>query len=173
MFYAAVGEQVRNGGVEAFYHYLLHEVPLDGFNEHTKPPVNEAKEDLIALGLSPAERFYREWRGGFLPLPYVCCSAEQLYSAFTRWCNIAGERYPPSQTFFGRVITREGRADGVRKHVAQYPLGNAVKQRTVYLVGNQPEDKSQTDWIAGASELFEVDLRKFRSGSTGNSESEY
>ncbi|MBS1170038.1 MAG: traC, partial [Burkholderiaceae bacterium] len=173
VFYAAVGEQVRNGGVEAFYHYLLHEVPLDGFNEHTKPPVNEAKEDLIALGLSPAERFYREWRGGFLPLPYVCCSAEQLYSAFTRWCNIAGERYPPSQTFFGRVITREGRADGVRKHVAQYPLGNAVKQRTVYLVGNQPEDKSQTDWIAGASELFEVDLRKFRSGSTGNSESEY
>ena len=170
-FYALVGEQVRNGGVEAFYHYLLHDVPLDGFNEHTKPPVNEAKEDLIALGLSPSERFYREWRGGFLPLPYVCCSAEQLYSAFTRWCNIAGERYPPSQTFFGRTITREGRADGVRKHVAQYPLGNAVKQRTVYLVGDQSQEKSQTDWIAAASELFEAELRKFRAGSPVNSES--
>jgi putative DNA primase/helicase len=164
-FYQAVGRQVKNGGIEAFYHYLLS-VPMEGFNEHSRPPVNDAKENLIALGLSPPERFYHDWSGGFLSLPFVCCSAQQLYSAFTRWCVLNGERYFPSQQFFGRAIDRAAQRDGVRRTVMKYDLGHDVKQRTVYLLGLdiKPDDKSLVDFVADASALFEEHLKKYRGG---------
>jgi hypothetical protein len=50
-----------NGGNEAFYQFLL-DFDLGDFNEHTKPLMTQAKRDLIDLGLSPAERFYRSGR---------------------------------------------------------------------------------------------------------------
>ncbi|TCS37470.1 hypothetical protein EDC30_104274 [Paucimonas lemoignei] len=161
-FYREVSEQIRNGGIEAFYHYLLHEVPMDDFTEHTKPLVTEAKVKLIALGLTPPQRFYREWSGGFLPLPFVCCSAMQLYHAFCRWCHLNGERFPVTQTMFGRDVERAG-SGTLRRRIIKYDLGNDVKQRTVYLVGDQPEDKSSlSQWVEDASGTFETYLKKYR-----------
>lgn len=161
-FYKEVGEQIRNGGSEAFYHYLLHKVPCGDFNEHTKPIMNTAKAKLISLGMSPPERFYREWSEGFLPLPYVCCGAMQLYQAFCRWSILNGERYPASQTLFGRLIDRVAFDSGVRRSLIKYELGHVTKQRTVYLIGDEPKDKTRSEWVHGASELFEDYLRKYR-----------
>jgi hypothetical protein len=79
----------------------LLDFDLGDFNEHTKPLMTQAKRDLIDLGLSPAERFYREWSEGLLPLPFMCCSSMQLYAGFCRWSYLNGERFPATQTMFG------------------------------------------------------------------------
>ena len=97
--YAEVRDFLANGGAAKFMHYLLN-YPLGDFDEHTKPPMTEAKEELIGLGMRPAERFMREWVGGFIELPQQVCSSEQLYRAFQRWCADAGERWSPSRDVF-------------------------------------------------------------------------
>lgn len=159
-FYKSVADEINSGGVEAFYDYCM-KVPVGDFNEHTKPLVTEAKTKLIGLGLSPPEKFYREWAGGFLPLPYMCCSAMQLYLGFCRWCHLNGERFPMTQTMFGRTIDRVGFGE-VRRAIIKYDLGSDVKQRTAYLVGEQPADKSRTQWVEDASSIFEAQLKKYR-----------
>ena len=162
-FYQAVSEEIRNGGVEAFYWYLLNEVPFpDGFNEYVDPPTTAAKKNLIELGLSPAERFYHEWHGGMLPLPFISCSAQQLYTAFKRWCVLNGERFFPTQTRFGREVARIGK--DLRRHAVKYDYQSDVKYRKVYLVGEQPPDKSLADWVEGSSSLFDGYLDKYKGG---------
>lgn len=159
-FYSDVAVQMENGGIAAFYDFLL-KFPLCDFTEHTKPLMTEAKQNLISLGLSSTERFYREWSGGFLPLPFVCCSAMQLYMAFCRWSHLNGERFPATQTMFGRTINRVAFGEMASGPV-KYAIGEAVKQRTVYMVGDQPLDKDRATWVADGSNVFEGYLRKYR-----------
>lgn len=160
-YYKEVADEIFDGGMEAFYYYLLHEVDLGDFNEHTKPIDTRAKANLISLGLSGPERFYREWSKGALPLPFMCCSAMQLYAAFQRWSHLNGERFPPTQTEFGGKVERMAEGTVVRK-VIKYDAGGIVKQRTAYVVGEKPADKTLTDWFGAASELFEGYLKKYR-----------
>lgn len=103
--YARVADFLANGGAAKFLHFLQN-IPLEGFNEHTKPPLTEAKATLIELGMKPAERFMHEWIGGFLPLPMAPCTNEQLYTCFRRWCERTGERYPPRQADFTEQARR-------------------------------------------------------------------
>lgn len=159
-FYKAVADQIANGGVEAFYDFLM-KLDLGDFSEHEKPPMTRAKADLINLGLSTPERFYREWSQGFLPLPFMCCSAQQLYAGYVRWCTLQGEKFPQTQTFFGRIIDRIGRGE-VQRAKVKYDLGNEVKQRTVYKVGEQPAGASLNSWVENASSLFDKALKKYR-----------
>lgn len=160
-FYREVAVEAESGGIEAFYYYLLNEVSLDGFDEHADPPMTKAKEELIRLGMSPPERFFMEWSKGFLPLPFMSCSAQQLYSGFQRWCYLSGERWPPTQTYFGKTIDRIGR-NLVKRSVIKYDYNSDVKQRTVYLVGEQPKDMTKAQWIEGAADLFDKHLKKYR-----------
>lgn len=159
-YYAAVANQMFGGGNEAFYQFLL-DFDLGDFNEHTKPIMTQAKQDLIDLGLSPPERFFKEWEAGILPLPFVCCSSMQLYAAFCRWSYLNGERFPPTQTLFGRTISRIGFGK-ISKGAVQYELMSDVRQRTVYLVGDKPEGKTREKWVEDGSNLFEKSLQKYR-----------
>lgn len=104
-YFNALAAQVKSGGLSAFYQYLL-KLDLGEFNEHTKPPVNQAKKDLIQLGLSPVRKFFDEWEAELLPVPFKSARAGDLYKAFTKFCAENGERYLPSSTAFGREIGR-------------------------------------------------------------------
>jgi hypothetical protein len=46
MFYKAVAHEIANGGVDAFRHYLLHGLDMDGFDQHTLPPADPAQRAL-------------------------------------------------------------------------------------------------------------------------------
>lgn len=107
-FYAELAEELKNGGVEAFYDHLLH-LDLTGFSEDSTPPVTEAKERLIAIS-SPSEiRFVTEWITGELEYPVGPCIAEDLYAAYLRWCRRNGETRPrPSNQFHGSVGNQAG-----------------------------------------------------------------
>ena len=160
-FYADVGRELDEGGMEAFFHYLKYEVDLTGFTPHTEPIMNEAKQNLIDLGLSPSERFYREWADKALPVPYMTCSSQQLYTAFQRWCTLSGERYTPTKTRFGSEVKRIA-GDALRSQVVKYEFGDVAKQRTVYLLGQPREGQDLQDYVQNSCDMFEKDLRRYR-----------
>lgn len=161
-FYGEVAQEIDAGGIQAFYHYLMHEVDMGDFNEHTKPIYNDAKDRLIEKSLAPAERFYREWSTGLLPLPFHTVGVEQLYAAFQIWCGRSGEsKYTTMTTFSPQVERYAGTA--LRKHAVKYEYGHVVKQRTVFLVGEQPENKPTIrDWTEDACASFEQAFQKYR-----------
>lgn len=163
-FYVQVAEEIASGGIEAYYHYLMHELDMGDFDEHTKPIYTDAKDDLIEKSLTPAERFYRDWHRGFLPLPFITCGATQLYDAYKVWCDKSGESKYISQTIFSPTVLRYA-GEALEKHLIKYELGSVVKQRNVFLAGKKPEGKTLAEWATDASGLFEKSLRAYRSRS--------
>ncbi len=161
-FYRDVAATFDQGAIEAFYHHLLYEVDMGDFDEHTKPIYTSAKDDLIEKSLTPAERFYRDWSKGFLPLPFITCGATQLYEAYKAWCEKSGESRYISQTIFSPTVLRYAGAD-LEKKVIKYEYGSVVKQRNVFVAGQKPADKTLSDWVADASALFETSLKAYRS----------
>jgi hypothetical protein len=160
-FYKGVWKEIEAGGIQAFYHYLMYELDMGDFNEHTKPLYNEAKDNLIEKSLAPAERFYREWSRGLLPLPFVTCAVQQLYDAFQVWCNRSGESKYTSLTIFSPSVERYA-GDALRKKAILYEYGEKVKQRFVFLVGDHPPGQTLREWAESASALFEKDLKAYR-----------
>lgn len=102
-YYDDVFVEIENGGVEAFYQYLL-DLDLTGFHPKKRPPMTEAKKNLMLLS-SPSEvRFVSEWITGELGLPVLPCFASDLYAAYMKWCRANGEARPrPSNQFHGAV----------------------------------------------------------------------
>jgi hypothetical protein len=37
-WYAAIADEIKHGGIDAFRHFLLHDLDMGDFNEHTRPP---------------------------------------------------------------------------------------------------------------------------------------
>ena len=163
-FYVDVAKEIDAGGIEAYYHYLTHELDMGDFDEHTKPLYTAAKDELIEKSLTPAERFYRDWSRGFLPLPFITCGATQLYDAYKVWCEKSGESRFISQTVFSPTVLRYA-GDAIEKSVIKYEYGQVVKQRNVFLIGDRPKDKTLSTWVADAAALFEKSLIAYRSRS--------
>ncbi|MDK6078938.1 DUF5906 domain-containing protein [Massilia varians] len=135
-FYAEVQRSIVAGGIEAFYHFLLN-LPLDDFNEHTKPPMTLAKERVIEFGLAGWMSFHRTWKDGYLDAPYCSCLSEDLYIIYKRWCDKSGEKPLTLCKFAGLIASREHKA---KKSVAVD--SKHKKTRMVFVVENpdHPED---------------------------------
>ncbi|MGG7604646.1 DUF5906 domain-containing protein [Massilia sp. BKSP1R2A-1] len=135
-FYAEVQRSIAAGGIEAFYHFLLN-LPLDDFNEHTKPPMTLAKERVIEFGLAGWMSFHRAWKDGYLDAPYCSCLSEDLYIIYKRWCDKSGEKPLTLCKFSGLIASREHKA---KKSVAVE--SKHKKTRMVFMVENpdHPED---------------------------------
>lgn len=166
--YRRVAECLENGGAEALLHYLL-QVDLSGFDRHTKPIMTRAKEDLIELGLRPPERFVADWLAGYLPLPRQVCTGEQLYRAFTKWARDTGERFPPSQVTFGKLITKYTRGRLAMKVIKlDTPDRGKVAARVWIPQGcAPPPDMTEGAWATDAQQSFELALMEFFGRSEG------
>ena len=103
-YFQALGNQMANGGVEAFYRWLVN-YDLQGFNQYTLPFETKARLHLITLGMAPDQRFMRFWSLGLADLPFCTCTSRDLYTAFRSWCRINGERFICNNTQFGRTAT--------------------------------------------------------------------
>jgi len=178
--YGEVSRCIKEGGIEAFYHYLLH-LDLGDFNEYSKPIMTVAKRDLINLGLKPAQRFVYEWVRGYLPLPLVGCSAEQLYQAFLHWCRQNGERFAPNKAAFGSSARKaidllsERSDDGIpildNKSVRlPFARNEQLFVRMWIPAKNGPEmDQKIGEWAVSAMEVFDSALRKFKGAESDES----
>src|SRR5690606_21407770 len=98
-YYAAVLEEIRNGGIEALHDYLLH-LDLGDFGPATLPPLTAAKAELIGLGLDSPLRFFDELIAGDIPsLEAMPGLAREWYAAYKKWCSDAGVRPAPEPKF--------------------------------------------------------------------------
>jgi phage/plasmid primase-like uncharacterized protein len=165
-FYQAVADEIRQGGIEAFYHFLVHELDMGDFDRHTKPIYNEAKDKLIEKSLMPSERFYREWSGGLLPLPFITVSVNQLFDAFRTWSARSGEPMYTSMTKFSPEIERYA-GGTLKKKLIKYDLGEDVKQRMVFMVGDLPDGRTLADWCEACGAVFSKHYQSYRNRGGG------
>ncbi len=149
-FYDQVKDAIAKGAIEAFYHFLL-ELPLDGFNEHTKPPMTLAKERVIEFGLAGWMSFHRAWKDGYLDAPYCSCLSEDLYIIYKRWCDKSGEKPLTLCKFAGLIGGREHKA---KKSVAVD--SKHKKTRMVFVVENEDFPHPLDEQIAKFRELGKV-----------------
>jgi hypothetical protein len=128
--------------VRGLYHYLLT-LDLEGFDRHSKPPLSQARVDLIDISKPSAERFVERWLAGRLPLPVQGCTSDDLYWAYKFWCRKEGERMPATQTRFGRVIGKHVRKARMSFHLDKWDgeANTSMRKITVYM----PETTSQDD----------------------------
>ena len=101
--YDEVQLELEHGGVEAFYHHLLH-LDLTGFHPRKRPPMTEAKRALMLLSAQSDTRFVAEWIDGDLGLPVCPCLSTDLYAAYLLWCRHNGEKNPRNSAMFSGAV---------------------------------------------------------------------
>lgn len=91
-----IGWEIANGGIEAFYYYLLN-YPTSGFDERTRPPHTPARQRLVELSRASWETFYYQWREGQLGVPFSICRTQDLHGLYLEWCS-RGKEHALSET---------------------------------------------------------------------------
>lgn len=141
-FFHEVNEEIAAGGVAALHDYLLN-LDLGDFRPWTKPPMTEAKQDLIELGLSSEERFLREWQRLEVDgkdgqaLPFCPCQGSHLYAAYEAWCKRQGEFRPrPSNHFINFFSKQPGWSAGKSEPTWASMRDNTVKNRKMVVPGD-------------------------------------
>lgn len=160
-FYRGLGEDAMpDSTVQALYHYLL-QVELDDFGPHTKPPMTEAKRDLIEASMESHQRFVRDWLAGVLPIAPRPCMTRQLYHAYLFWCREYGERFPKPENKFAARAKKE-MTSAIKRYATG--IGGAVKQATFYLPAGSgpPPGESDVAWLGRQTEDFGAELRQWR-----------
>lgn len=104
-YYDDVFLELENGGVEAFYQYLL-DVDLGDFHPKKRPPMTQAKAKLILRSLPSEARFIEEWSGGETRWPICPAHRDDFYAAYQEWCKQNGERNPRSSNQFVGYVDR-------------------------------------------------------------------
>ncbi len=89
--YADIREEIENGGVAAFYDYLMS-IDLVGFKPWAKPPMTEAKQALIDASRSSEDEFFQDWFAGETPFPVCACRGDDLFAAYVLYCQRIRER---------------------------------------------------------------------------------
>lgn len=126
---AAVKAELANGGIEAFYKFLLS-YPLGDFDPHSKPLMTRSKEKIIGFGKASWEAFYHDWRDGFLVVPYCSCLTGDLYAMYRKWCDRCGEK-AISQTKFSTLLSNRE-----RKTRANVMIGASISVQRIFLIGD-------------------------------------
>ncbi|ULJ67891.1 DUF5906 domain-containing protein [Wielerella bovis] len=87
---------------------LLYSLPLTyvdeqgktvPFTAHTHPYDTPAKEAMKDWSAFPHEIFVKEWFGGELGLPVICCAAQTLFEVFNVWATRNKERHMTAGRF--------------------------------------------------------------------------
>lgn len=172
-FYKELGRWRREGGVEAWFDYLLN-YPCEDFEPYSPAPVTAAKRNLIELNRKTPEQFWVDWHGQELSLPYRTCSIDQAYRAFEKYCVRTGDRFPVKKNVFSGMIVRMSES---MKHPARVkpmkPTMPDGSERTarMFLVAEPvmarlDEDKVQTEgaWATECIAEFEKPLRMYLHG---------
>lgn len=150
-----VKDAIANGGIEAWYRYLLDQ-DLTGFTEFTEPPMTDAKRRLIDYGLPSWEVFMRDWQANALHYPYTSCKTDQLYVAYKQWCHDAGEGSVLSRNKLTQMLVPFMR----RKENVHYLSATGSKKGTFFIVGEPDEGMTNEKWLGDCVDKFERSLGK-------------
>jgi len=161
------------------------------FNEHTKPPMTEAKAALIELGMSTPQLFWTELKKGLLGLPYCPALSTDLYKAYCVWCSRNGYKMPEGMKFFSPNFMSMNGVRRVERHVPMpgKPMDAALvgtsketelRKRTIFLMGTpELDDVAEKNRIARGVADFRSRLHEYLreesadSGSAGHGQGDY
>lgn len=155
----AVDKELKNGGAEAFYQLLLNTCMQEPgeeypFDEHTKPPMTEAKARLIEHGRPIWEVFYNEWENLGLEhngcsVPFCSVRLADLYAIFQSWCKRNNEHGMGAHKFSSFIGSKlKKRTDLHYKYLA------FNGKSSFYIVGKPPDGKSQEEWLGSCVSEF-------------------
>jgi phage/plasmid primase-like uncharacterized protein len=126
-----IGKNIRPGYVEAFYYMLLN-LDLTGFDEHSEPPHTAARQSVIKVGRRSYHRFFHDWVSGMLPekcrVPFCSARSEDLFAAYKIYCEYTGARSVDIETFSPHIKTY------VRAMQKNYKLDSVAEYRMVFCV---------------------------------------
>jgi putative DNA primase/helicase len=168
-FYKAVGAEIDAGGIEALHDWLLN-IILDDFDEHAKPPMTQAKEELLHLGKDSILRFYDEWIAGDLDgIPNLPALSEDVYELYRYWCGKQGVRQAP----MNRAIDALTKRPGMRKD-RKWFLINGKKSSSakafLFPPGCQEMNpgNSESYWLGDCVNDFRAALGNYKGRSYGD-----
>jgi putative DNA primase/helicase len=166
-FYKAVASEIRSGGIEALHDYLLN-LDLTGFDEHTKPPLNKAKQDLISLGKDNLLRFYDEWTGGEIDgIKLMPVLTEDIYELYKAWCGRQGVKPSP----LNRAIDQLTKRPGMRKERKRYVLSTVQSNPKFFLFPQggleMNPGNSESGWLGQCVDGFRQGLNDYRGNRYG------
>lgn len=171
-YYRALAKWRDNGGLEAFYDFLLT-YPLADFDPYAPAPHTKAKTDLIEINRKSPERFFAEWSSGELDLPFQSCSQAQVYSAYLKYAQRSGDRFPIQRPVFTPMVVRFAEALGkpVQLKVMKLEVAGAKKAERMFLVAEpvlaqvekdgRLETETQGAWATATVESFEAHLKVY------------
>jgi len=149
-FYQQVRAELNNGGIAALHHYLLN-IDLGDFDEHTKPPMTKAKENLIDVSLDSVQRFIIEWTSGDIEgAPFCPCLGRHLFAVYRKWCDQLGERSPRSEAQFIGHIRNLHRWKAGESLATFDTLNSTTKKNRKMIV--PPDDYSSSSCISVVKE---------------------
>ena len=166
-YYADVATEIKSGGVEALHDYLL-KLDIGDFNEHSKPPMTRSKQDLIALNLESTDKFIQEWLDGDLDIPICPCVSEDLYRAYTRFCEVNGVRNRRElNQVLGSIVKMQGFKRERPMLYTDYNCVGIQKQATVVIPPDinsldkhkKTADQTKSQWLTTCVLDFKEVLR--------------
>lgn len=156
-FYQELSEELKAGGVEAFYDYLLN-VDLTGFDEGTQPPMTEAKKRLIDLSAGSEIRFAFDWIEGETGLPVCPCKSPDLYEAYQAYCRRNGESRPRTAAQFFSQLTHHGFK---KKKARIYESAHSTQSIPANIlfppdenISAKPANETDTAWLTRCCKKF-------------------
>ncbi len=163
-FYAALLEEIRQGGSAALHEYLLN-FPLDDFNPGTPPPMTSAKADLVGLGMDSPQRWFDELVAGeILGLNARPAPSKEWYEAYRIWCGREGVRAAPCPRFVHALERKRGvRSERKRYFVAGIEYG----PHGFLLLGDcsNPDGKPEGTFYSEQVAAFRSQLGEYRGKS--------
>ena len=147
--YADIAEERDNGGIAALHDFLLN-LDLADFHENSKPPMTQAKQDLIDINLGSVERFARDWLECDLDLPVTICMSTDLYKAYQDYCKKKGVLRPREMNQFVGTVGKLPGWSKERKRIYKAVHSNTEMQATLIFplakIDGRDDCGSDTAW---------------------------
>ncbi len=177
--YKKVQASLDNGGLEAFYSFLMRR-DLSAFEPKQRPPDTAAKRELIMQSSSTDTRFIDDWKEGLLDVPFCPCGSEDLYELYSTWCRKNGERFViPKNRFYGFVRQMEGWEKGIYHTFATDYDKRSTKNRRMVIPSDKdmacrsggvdyrkPPAEDKKEWLSRCYFAFSNALEKTKPGSS-------
>lgn len=150
VYYDRLSAQMVGGGIAAFHAFLLAR-DVGAQDEYTRPPLTEARADVIQASLGSVELWMMDVkREAADEGDVVAFVAEEGFNLYRHWCRDANERHIVSRAVFYSTIKKALRT---RRWDVSVSVATR-KQSTVYWdCATLPDDR---DMVVAAIERFRV-----------------
>jgi putative DNA primase/helicase len=165
-YYQGLKRELDAGGSAALHDYLLH-LDLGDFGPSSKPPMTDAKRELIDQSLDSPSRFVLAFERGDVegfpaasaPALLTPCLAMDFYDLYCEYSRRNGIKALSTPKFMN-AVDRKHRGRTERKRIGG--SGNPV--RVLHLPGGhtKPDTGAEGDWLQDRVDVFKTALKDYK-----------